>query len=171
MSREIFKGETKLTNASELLGGIRQKVQEHGDLTDIEVWRATFPTIEFEEVDESFSGRKIDWEKRSFEERASYVCYMKDPQRAVILYQLDVAGRKINHRLDDSERIWWTWESGALKALDPKAQLSNDALQALSSYAFQSAGEWEEILEDLIDTSDISISDFKLFVKADGLNI
>ena len=164
MNREIFKGETRLTDASELLGGIRQKVQEHGDLTDIEVWRATFPTIEFEEVDESFSGRKIDWEKRSFEERASYVCYMKDPQRAVILYQLDVAGRKINHRLDDSERIWWTWESGAMKALDPNAKLSSNALEALLGYAFQSAGEWEETLMESVDVKDVKVNNFSFFV-------
>ena len=89
------------------------------DVNDLESWKAAFlPQIEFMEVDEGLTGKRIDWEARSPVEIAAYVAYMADPQKVKIDYEIDAEGYGIRVSIDDSERAWYLWFNGCFDYFD-----------------------------------------------------
>jgi hypothetical protein len=99
------------------------QANKEAPIKDIESWKKAFPDIEFEEIDDMFTGDEIDWENRNLEERAFYVAYMKDPQTAKVDFSMDIKGIRLWKVIDDSEMIWYMWMSGCFagEPLDEKA--------------------------------------------------
>lgn len=172
MEREVLY--SRLDGLEESSSMVRETIEKVGALGDplmMENWKRTFPDTEFIDVDESFSGRIIDWDDRSLEERAAYVLYMADPQKAAVKYTLRVEGREIRQVVTDSEKIWWIWESGAFKGLNPQSQFSGNAIKTLFDFSLPDDRGWAEILEEQISSLDVKCLELKLFIGATKIGI
>lgn len=102
---------------------ILTRVSNEGLMGDMVSWRRAFPDVNFMEVDEDITGKEIEWEKRTAEERAFFVAYMKDPQAAKVWYQIDIEDILIARKVDDAEKIWCMWMAGCFtgETLDEEA--------------------------------------------------
>ena len=134
-------------------------------VNDLESWKAAFPKIEFMEVDEGFSGKRINWEARSAVEIAVYVAFMNDPQMASVDCSIDADGYKVDVPIRDSERLWWLWLAGAFSFFDEERELSLNAKETLLRYAAQGAGDFEDMVIDRVWAGDVSLLSLKLEVK------
>lgn len=135
---------------------ILTRANSEGLIGDMESWRKAFPKIEFPEVDDDITGEVIDWEKRTIEERAFYVAYMKDPQVARVWYQIDIEDVSIAREVDDSEKIWCMWMAGCFTG----GELDEEAVRTFLWYADDS-----ELARRYIE--DLDLADVKLL----GLSI
>ena len=136
------------------------------DVDDLESWKAAFPQIEFMEIDEGLTGKRIDWEARSPVEIAAYVAYMADPQKVKIDYEIDAEGYGIRVSIDDSERAWYLWFNGCFDYFDESkgGQLSDDARETLLGYAAQQAGGWEEKILEEVSPGDVCLNSFNMMM-------
>lgn len=145
------KEKTLPVDLESIKGEIYKKVEESGPIEEIESWRKTFPDLPFEEVDEMFTGKDLDWKNRTREERAFYVAYMRDPQAAVVKYQVEVEYTPLWTKIDDSEVIWYMWMDGCFAGHD----LDEAAIRAFIWFADDS-----EIARKYIE--DLDLADLKL---------
>lgn len=134
------------------------RANKEGSMGDIESWRRAFPDIEFEEVDDVFSGEEIGWESRTVEERAFYVAYMKDPQATKVDYVVEVEDISLRARIDNSEKIWWMWMAGCFAG----GELDEKAIRTFLWYADDSELA-RKYVEDL-DLADIKLLDLSVTV-------
>lgn len=141
------------------------------DVTDLESWKAAFPQIEFMEVDEGLTGKRIDWENRSSVEKAAYVAYMADPQLVIINFEVDIDGYEVDVRIDDSERAWYLWFYGCFDCFDKSKEgwLSDEARGALLGYAAQQAGGFEEMVMDKYSANNVYLVSFEMRAAPDCL--
>lgn len=102
---------------------IEDRVCDEGLIEDIESWRMVFPEIRFMDVDETFSGAEIDWDKRTVAEKALFVAYMYDPQATRVSYEMQVDGIYLSKTVTNPENIWWMWLAGCFsdEELDERA--------------------------------------------------
>ncbi len=110
---------------------ITSRVSMLGAVENIDDWKKAYPDVPFENVDDMFTGKEIDWEKRNPEERAFYVAYMKDPQATEVDYVMDVDGTQLRRRIDDPEKIWYLWMDGCLTG---EKELDEEAIRTLLWY-------------------------------------
>ena len=102
---------------------IVMRANDEGPLGEIESWKEAFPEVEFMDVDEAFSGDKIDWDQRTVVEKALFVAFMKDPQSTSVRYEMKLDNIYLSKTVTDSERVWWMWMAGCFSGgeLDEKA--------------------------------------------------
>ncbi len=151
-SKEVSR-EPVMVDIKELVPMLIKRVKNPLDVVS---WRKAFPGTDFPEVDEGFSGDRIDWDARTSMEKAIYVAYMANPQLAKVEYQIEIDGYKIRHEIDDSERIWWMWMRGCWATdLNGKPNLSDEAKETLLYYAAQQAGGFEELIMERYGSDDV----------------
>jgi hypothetical protein len=109
--------------------------------------------LEFEEVDETFTGDKVEWGDRSVDDKCFYVAYMKDPQAAQVSYWLEVNGEKVYQRVDDSEKLWYMWMAGCFSG---ERDVDEDILKTFLFYAAE--GDLARILIEDIDLDDVKLT-------------
>lgn len=111
--------------------GIFIQANEYGPMGEIDSWKKAFPEVEFPEIDEVFSGEKLDWEEKTMTEMAFYVAYMKNPQAVEVKYEMEVEGVYETVTVKDSEKIWWMWLDGCFSG----EELDERALRSFLWYA------------------------------------
>lgn len=109
------------TGFEPIFNKILLKVEKHGNINEMSSWKEAYPNLEFEEVDVTITGRKIDWDIRSLPERAFYVKYMENPQAANVFFRIRLTNRlfksrSIRAQSRDPERIWYMWMVGCFAA-------------------------------------------------------
>lgn len=137
---------------------ILTRVNSEGKIDDMENWRKTFPDLPFEEVDDMFTGKEIDWEKRTTKEKAFYVAYMRDPQVAVVDYTMEVEELRLRNREDNSEVIWCMWMDGCFVG----EELEEEAIKALLWYLTDDE-LGRKYIEDM-DLGDVKLVKFEAMV-------
>lgn len=150
MSKEFLK-ETEDYDA--IKGEIFVRANSCGPVGEIESWWSAFPEIDFIETDETFSGEKIDWDKRTMAERAFYVAYMRDPGAVKVSYELEAEGLCEAKVIEDSEKIWWMWLDGCFSG----EELDERALKSFLWYANENNLLALKSLEDL-DLKEVMIT-------------
>lgn len=157
----------KTVDLEKILPVILKKVGRIGNVDDLAAWKKAFPEVEFPEIDEGFSGRPIKWDERSATEKAIYVAYMREPQTAKVSYELLLNGLyPIKHEIDDSEMIWWMWMADCFTHFEAGAELSYEARRTLLYYAAQQTGDFQEMIEEMIDSSEVELKSMEMTVKA-----
>lgn len=163
---EKLPEEQPMVDVLTTFGKIIGKVSENGNIDDIDVWRKTFPDIPFDDIDDMFTGNDVNWKDRTYEEKAVYVAYMKDPQAGVLSYALNVNESTVYHTMEDSERFWYVWFNGTFKNFGrANYTVSEESKDTLLFYAEQTAGDFAKVLEDLIDTNDVDVIKIQFKVK------
>lgn len=155
------------TEFESVLDEILSKVRKHGDINEMSSWREAYHDLEFEEVDESFTGDKINWDKRGSAERAFYVAYMVDPQAVKVRFRLLVTPcgfdqRSIDAQVEDSEKIWYMWMAGCFTAFSGDfTNISSEAKRTFLAYAV--GLDFVDVIDDSVDNDGIVLE--KLVVR------